>query len=240
MADYWPYAHANTAPMPNANGVDKFTRYSELMAASQGFVVQEILSSYFFSEHRCVLDVGAGRGRFVSELAAHAPHLNFMMFDLPPVLALARENLRAKGLSERVSLHPGSFLDDPLPRGADLITLVRVAHDHPDAVVRQILQKAYDALPVGGTLLLAEPMAQSDSEGRASDASVDAYFHFYLLAMGDGRLRTPQELMDMMQTAGFSHVERVPNAMPIHARILVGLIIVLKFQLEAFIRFLPF
>jgi demethylspheroidene O-methyltransferase len=51
---------------------------------------------------------------------------------------------------------------------------------------------------------------------------VDAYFHFYLLAMGDGRLRTPQELMDMMQTAGFSHVERVPNAMPIHAQILLG------------------
>ena len=222
MAEYWPYAHDKTTPTANAEGVDKFTRYSELMAASQGFVVQEILSSYFFSEHRCVLDVGAGRGRFVSELAAHAPHLNFMMFDLPPVLALARENLRVQGLSDRVSLHPGSFLDDPLPRGADLITLVRVAHDHPDAVVRQILQKAYEALPVGGTLLLAEPMAQSEPEGGASDASVDAYFHFYLLAMGDGRLRTPQDLMGMMHAAGFTHVERVPNAMPIHAQILLG------------------
>jgi demethylspheroidene O-methyltransferase len=40
--------------------------------------------------------------------------------------------------------------------------------------------------------------------------------------MGDGRLRTPQELMDMMQAAGFTHVERVPNAMPIHAQILLG------------------
>lgn len=222
MADYWPYAHAKSAPTPDANGVDKFTRYSELMAASQGFVVQEILSSYFFGEHRCVLDVGAGRGRFVCELAAHAPHLNFMMFDLPPVLSLARENLQVKGLSDRVSLCPGSFLDDPLPQGADLISLVRVAHDHPDAVVRQILQKAYDALPVGGSILLAEPMAQSEHEGGSNDASVDAYFHFYLLAMGDGRLRTPQELMDMMKAAGFTHVERVPNAMPIHAQILLG------------------
>jgi demethylspheroidene O-methyltransferase len=192
------------------------------MAASQGFVVQEILSSYFFDEHRCVLDVGAGRGRFVSELAAHAPHLQFKMFDLPPVLALAREGLQAKGLSERVVLHPGSFLDDPLPEGADLITLVRVAHDHPDAVVRQILQKAHAALPVGGALLLAEPMAQPDDEAGQPGASVDAYFHFYLLAMGAGRLRTPQELQTMMQEAGFTHVEQVPNAMPIHARILVG------------------
>jgi demethylspheroidene O-methyltransferase len=222
MAEYWPYAHEQPKPaMPQAE-VDKFTRYSELMAASQGFVVQEILSSYFFDEHRCVLDVGAGRGRFVSELAAHAPHLQFKMFDLPPVLALAREGLQAKGLTERVALHPGSFLNDPLPEGADLITLVRVAHDHPDAVVRQILQKAYAALPVGGVLLLAEPMAQPDAEAGQPEASVDAYFHFYLLAMGAGRLRTPQELQNMMQEAGFSHVEQVPNAMPIHARILVG------------------
>ncbi len=222
MAQYWPYAHGKPAPAPQAAELDKFTRYSDLMAASQGFVVQEILSSYFFGEHRCVLDVGAGRGRFVSELAQHATHLQFKMFDLPPVLALANENLRAKGLSERVQLHPGSFLDDPLPPGADLITLVRVAHDHPDAVVRQILQKAHDALPPGGTFLLAEPMAQSESEAGAGDASVDAYFHFYLLAMGDGRLRTPQELMAMMKEAGFMHVERVPNAMPIHAQILLG------------------
>ena len=222
MAEYWPYAHDKTAAQLSAAQADKFTRYSQLMAASQGFVVQEILSSYFFDEHRCVLDVGAGQGRFVGELAAHAPHLKFQMFDLPPVLALAREGLQAKGLCERVSLHPGSFLDDPLPRGADLITLVRVAHDHPDAVVRQILQKAHAALPEGGVLLLAEPMAQADDEDGQADASVDAYFHFYLLAMGAGRLRTPLELQALMEEAGFTHVELVPNAMPIHARILLG------------------
>ncbi|PUE33969.1 methyltransferase [Limnohabitans sp. Jir72] len=224
MAEYWPYAHEKTT-VPDAKvkaEVDKFTRYSQLMAASQGFVVQEILSSYFFDEHRCVLDVGAGKGRFVSELAAHAPHLRFKMFDLPPVLELAREGLQAKGLTQRVSLHPGSFLDDPLPEGADLITLVRVAHDHPDAVVRQILQKAHAALPLGGVLLLAEPMAQPHEEAGQPEASVDAYFHFYLLAMGAGRLRTPQELQTMMQEAGFTHVEQVSNAMPIHARILLG------------------
>ncbi len=222
MAEYWPYAHAQTPPAPSPVELDKFTRYSELMAASQGFVVQEILSSYFFHEHRCVLDVGAGRGRFVSELAVHAPHLQFKLFDLPPVLALARENLQAQGLSERAQLHPGSFLNDPLPTGADLITLVRVAHDHPDAVVQQILQKAFDALPAGGTLLVAEPMAQPEPLSGHDDAEVDAYFHFYLLAMGDGRLRTPQELMAMMKEAGFTMVERVPNAMPIHAQILLG------------------
>ena len=46
-----PTKNPNAVAMP-VEQVDKFTRYSQLMAASQGFVVQEILSSYFFDEHR--------------------------------------------------------------------------------------------------------------------------------------------------------------------------------------------
>jgi len=138
------------------------------------------------------------------------------------VLELAKANFQSKGLLERLSLCPGNFLHDPLPTGADLVTLVRVAHDHPDEVVQQLLQKIYDALPVGGALLLAEPMAQNHSHGLGGATQTDAYFHFYLLAMGAGRLRTPQELMRMMSVAGFGSIEQVPNPMPIHAQILLG------------------
>ena len=220
MAAYWPYAHGGGAAVQAPEVNPQVQRYSALMAESQGFLVHEILTSYFFDEHRCVLDVGAGQGRFVTALAAHAPHLQLKMFDLPPVLAQARERVDAAGLGARVQLHPGSFLQDPLPTGADLITLVRVAHDHPDAVVRQIFQKAHAALPPGGVLLVAEPMAQSADAPAADQA--DAYYHFYLMAMGAGRLRTPQEIEALMREAGFTAIEQVPNAMPIHGQLVLG------------------
>jgi len=220
MAAYWPYAHDAQATTRAAQ--DKFSRYSDLMAASQGFVVEEILSSYFFDEHQCVLDVGAGKGRFACDMAAHAPHLKVKLFDLPPVLELAKNNVQQRGMSERMSFYPGSFLHDELPQGADLVTLVRVAHDHPDDVVKQLLQKIHAALPLGGVLLLAEPMAQTLSASQSGSAQADAYFHFYLLAMGAGRLRTPEELMRLMAEAGFGQIEHLPNAMPIHAQLIVG------------------
>ena len=220
MASYWPYAHGGLAAVQAPEAAEQVGRYSTLMAESQGFVVQEILDSYFFGEHRCVLDVGAGQGRFVSALARHAPHLQLKMFDLPPVLEQARARLAQAGLAARVQLHPGSFIDDPLPTGADLITLVRVLHDHPDRVVRQLLRKAHDALPLGGVLLVAEPMAQ-DQPGPALDQA-DAYYHFYLMAMGAGRLRSPQEIAALMREAGFVATEQVPNAMPIHGQLVLG------------------
>jgi len=220
MAEYWPYAHDAQAAERAAQ--EKFSRYSDLMAASQSFVVQEILSTFYFGEHRCVMDIGAGKGRFASDLAQHAPHLQLKLFDLPPVLELAKTNVQARGLSDRMSFHPGSFLHDELPTGADLITLVRVAHDHPDEVVIQLLKKIHNALPVGGVFLLAEPMAQTLSDTAQGPTQTDAYFHFYLLAMGAGRLRTPEELMRLISEAGFGGVELLPNAMPIHAQLIVA------------------
>ena len=217
MAQYWPYAHTGTQHVVTEQ--ESYAEsYSQLMASSQNFVVEELLQSYDFGHHHRVLDVGGGKGQFVAALALRESHLNFSLFDLPSVLPVAKQHHAALGLAERVAYAPGSFFDDTLPNGADLITLIRVAHDHPDNAVRIILRKIFDALPVGGTFVLAEPMANADP----ARAGTDAYFHFYLLAMGAGRLRTPEELTTMLAEAGFSYIEAIPNAMPIHTRILIA------------------
>ena len=218
MNAYWPYAQSVDPQTLGSWAPDKVALYSELMASSQRFLIDELLAAYAFSEHQCVMDVGGGKGAWITALDRHVPGLQLKLFDLPPVAELARAHLQQGGLADRVQVHGGSFTAHPLPRGADLVTLLRVAHDHPDHVVRALLAAIHEALPVGGTLLLAEPMAEADGE----PATADAYYHFYLLAMGAGRLRTPAELMRLMAEAGFTHLEQVPNPMPLHGRILLG------------------
>ena len=223
MMAYWPYVETHAADgqpqqAPRAWAQEKVSRYSQLMSASQPFVVDEVLATYSFANHHCVLDVGGGQGTFVSRLAGHAAHLKLKLFDLPQVAELAQDNFKKKSLSDRIEAFGGDFLKDTLPAGADLITLVRVAHDHPDAHVNTILRSIFKALPAGGTLLLTEPMAQANDEAPLGDA----YFHFYLLAMGSGRLRTVKELSDMILDAGFNSVEVLANAMPLQTRILIA------------------
>ena len=224
MHRYWPYT-LNDA-QDNANFVQQqqasllkakqFERYSELMSASQNFVIDEITSSYDFSGHAKMLDIGCGKGRFVQTLAQQYATLEFELMDLPLVMGLTQEHLGQFEFSSRLSFNPGSFKLDPLPSGVDLISLVRIAHDHSDDVVNALLRKIYLTLPSKGTLLLAEPMA--DPKG----ARHDAYFHFYLLAMGEGRLRTPEQLSKMMVQAGFDRVKLLANPMPMHTRILLA------------------
>lgn len=218
MNAYWLYTQDSDAQSTGRWPAEKVAQYSELMASSQRFLVEELLAAYPFADHRCVMDVGGGKGAWIAALGARYPQLALQLFDLPPVAALARAHLDQAGIGPRATVHGGSFAHESLPQGADLVTLLRVAHDHPDHVVLPLLTSIYDALPAGGTLLLAEPMAEADER----PATADAYFHFYLLAMGAGRLRTPHELATLMGQAGFSAIELVPSPMPLHTRILVG------------------
>jgi demethylspheroidene O-methyltransferase len=215
LAQMFPYTRAE---QPGAIEQERVAAYSALMSASQPFVASEILDAYNFAQHKLHLDVGGGEGTFICSVAKRAPQLRHQLFDLPAVAQRARERFAQAGLSERAQAFGGSFLTDDLPSGADLITVVRVAHDHDDDRVLTLLRKAHAALAPGGALLLAEPMRGT----RGAQAMGDAYFGFYLLAMGRGRPRTVEELSGLLQRAGFAAPQQLPTRIPLQVKVLVA------------------
>lgn len=214
LAEFWPYGDAGEAALPG----ERVTAYTRLMSATQPLVTEEILAAYPFGRHRHLLDVGGGDGTFLRAVAGRYPNLQVTLFDLPAVAQQAADRFAASDLGTRARTVGGSFQSDPLPGGADVISLVRVVHDHDDPVVRRLLKAAYDALPPGGTLLIAEPMA----EAPGAETTGDAYFGFYLLAMGHGRPRSREALQSLLQEAGFRGVRPVPTRLPLQVGVLVS------------------
>lgn len=215
LARYWPYA---SAADPGIVSAESTRDYTQLMSASQGLVAEEILDAYAVREHRRVLDVGGGDGTFLRALARRAPAVELMLFDLPAVAEMARARFAAAGMSDRVKIYGGDFSQDALPRGADLITFVRVLHDHDDPRVDLMLRAAHAALAPGGRLLIAEPLAGTSGAERMGDA----YFGLYLWAMGSGRPRTAAELAGMMERAGFRRVQQRATRIPLQTSLLVA------------------
>ena len=218
MAGYWPYAAHDAVASPAALSAERVAEYSALMSASQPLVTQEVTQAYRFDRHRVLLDVGGGEGSFITAVAAQAPRLQLMLFDLPAVAERARARLAASGLAARAQTFGGDFFNDELPRGADLVSLVRVAFDHPDDKVLKLLQAVRRALPDDGMVLLAEPLSQV----AGVEAMSDAYFGFYLLAMGRGRPRSAAQLSALLQQAGFEAARTVPTNMPLQTGLLVA------------------
>lgn len=212
LSGYWPYAEGHGAEA----GQTVTQTYSSLMSASQAMVAAQVLDAYPFGRHRQLLDVGGGDGTFLSAVARRVPRLDLELFDLPSVADRARERFASNGL--KVSVTGGSFFDDPLPEGADVISLVRILHDHDDDKVSLLLKAVRQALRRGGTLLIAEPMAGT----RGAEKMGDAYFGMYLLAMGSGRPRTARDIQSMLRAAGFARSRRVATALPMLARLIVA------------------
>jgi demethylspheroidene O-methyltransferase len=176
--------------------------YSQLMAASQEAVSAQILAAYDFSPHQRILDVGGGSGAFLKAVAARYPQLELNLFDLPGVVPLA---------SSAITRHGGDFRYDPLPAGMDVISVVRVVHDHDDDAVLSLFRNIRKVCMPSTVLLIAEPFS-----GQAATARVtDAYFSLYFAAMGQGRTRTPREIAHLAAQAGFERPRQWPTHMPL-------------------------
>jgi demethylspheroidene O-methyltransferase len=214
IARYWPYS---AAAHPAELAAEEVASYSALMAASQPLIAQEVLDSYPIHRNRCLFDVGGSEGVFLAAVATRAPGLRLMLLDLPAVAERARAQLADAGLLERTSIYCGNFLKDPLPEGADVISLIRIVHDHDDASALSLLRTVRRALPADGTLLIAEAM--SDVSGAEP---LDAYYGFYTLATGRGEPRTVAEIGRLLRQAGFGRFRLLRNQMTVLTSILVA------------------
>jgi demethylspheroidene O-methyltransferase len=215
LARYWSYAGS---AQPKELGAEDVAAYSALMTASQPLVASQILAALPLGRHRRLLDVGGGEGAFVIAAARRAPHLHVALFDLPAVADRAEVRFKDAGIDSRAEAVGGDFLFDPLPAGADLITLVRVLHDHNDAAARAILASVRRALSRGGTVAIAEPLAGA----RGAVAVGGAYFAFYLLAMGSGRPRRFAEIRELLAGTGFSRIREVRTFAPLVASLILA------------------
>ncbi|HEX8382943.1 MAG TPA: methyltransferase [Sphingomonas sp.] len=214
LSGLWHYAEA--AGTGDAAAV---AAYSALMAASQPMVAAQAIDAYPFHRHRRLLDVGGGEGAFLAAVAARVSGIDLGLFDLPAVAERARTRFDSAGLRARSTTFGGDFLRDPLPHGYDIVSLIRVLHDHDDAPALALLRNIHAALPPGGTVFVAEPMART----RGAEAVGDAYFGFYLLAMGSGRPRGSDEIAAMLREAGFVRPHVLTTAMPLTASAIVAI-----------------
>ncbi len=215
LSRFWTYAGALHGA--TERGVDT-AEYSELMAASQHFVADEVLASVPFKDVRRLLDVGGGHGAFLRHIGAAHPHLKLGLFDLPEVAATGAGILSEALGASRVTGHPGNFFSDSIPQGYDMVSLIRILHDHDDVPARGLLANIRRSLAPGSRLLIAEPMARIPG----AEPMGEAFFGLYLWAMGSGRPRSPAEIIAMCRAAGFATARPVATAQPVNASVIIA------------------
>lgn len=215
LSRFWTYAGALQGV--TERGEDT-AEYSQLMAASQHFVADEVLATIGFRDVQKLLDVGGGHGAFLRHIGAAWPHLQLGLFDLPEVATTGARMLGESLGARRVTAHPGNFFNDSIPQDYDMVSLIRILHDHDDAPAQDLLGNIRASLAPGARLLIAEPMARIPG----AEPMGEAFFGLYLWAMGSGRPRSPAEIIAMTRAAGFASARLVATAQPVNASVIIA------------------
>jgi hypothetical protein len=165
-----------------------------------------VVAAYDFSGARTMVDVAGGQGSLLAAILAANPKARGILFDLPHVIAMARQTLEKAGVAERCELVSGDFFS-AVPAGGDVYILKKVIHDWDDAQAPAILRTCRAAIPAHGRLLLIElviPPGNEPSFGKLLD--------LLMLVYPGGRERTEAEHRDILASAGFRLERVIPTA----------------------------
>jgi hypothetical protein len=106
-------------------------------------------------------------------------------------------------LSHRLQFCAGDFFQHPLP-GADVLIMGRVLHNWNISEKKELLRKAYEALPAGGALVVYERMI--DDERRRNAMGLLSSLNMLVMTAG-GFDYTSADCIGWMQETGFHDMQ---------------------------------
>ena len=158
-----------------------------------------IAHKFPWSKYRTAVDVGTAQGDLITQVALANPHLEGIGFDLPEVGPIFEEFVEMNGLSGRVKFVPGSFLQQPLPKG-DVIMMGHILHDWNLEMKRMLVRKAYESLAEGGAYIVYESIIDDDRSANAFGLLMSLNM---LIETSDGFDYTGADCTEWMKQAGF-------------------------------------
>jgi hypothetical protein len=150
-----------------------------------------------------LLDVGGGSGTWTLAFLRSSPGSKATLVDLPHVIPLAERRMVNAGMTGRVKLVPGDFIEDPLPGGADLAWVSAIVHQNSREENRLLFGKVRDALLPGGTIAIRDVVMDPT---RTSPTAGALFAVNMLVATEGGGTFTFEELCDDLEAEGFTEV----------------------------------
>jgi len=188
-----------------ADHPEEASLFSEMMVGLHSQEPAAVATAYDFSAFGIVMDVGGATGNLLAAVLSHHVRPRGVLFDRPHVVLDAPSLLKARGLSDRVTIEPGDFFKN-VPSGADAYILSHIIHDWSEDQCLTILGNVRRAMKRDSRLLLVEmvlPLGNTPHPGKILDMSM-------LVSMG-GQERTEVEYGSLLSRGGFRLTRVVPT-----------------------------
>ena len=143
-----------------------------------------------------LLEVGCGSGVYIRRACLRNPELQAVGLELQPDVAdLARKNLQAWGLAERVRVDTGDIRNYTSPERFDLVTLHNNIYYFPIPERLDLIRRLAHFLNPGGKILVT-----TACQGYPSTEMLNLWGQ---MTEGMGALPEPDDVCELMSLSGF-------------------------------------
>jgi len=153
-----------------------------------------------------LLDIGGASGTYTQAFLEACPDMRATLFDLPPVIEMARRRLSGTGVFGRITLAAGDFYTDELPAGHDLALLSAIIHQNSMEQNLALYRKIYRSLEPGGRLVIRDHVMSPD---RTQPVSGALFAVNMLVGTQSGGTYTFEEFHEALEAAGFIKINLV-------------------------------
>lgn len=179
----------------------------------------KVVSHIDLTGRRKLLDLGGGPGTYAIHFCRQNPQLNATVYDLPSTQPFAEATLKRFAMSERIDFIAGDFHEGPLPGGFDVAWLSHILHGEGAESCSGVLHNAVAALEPGGVLFVQDFIL---NEERTAPLFPALFSLNMLLGTPDGKSYSELEIVELLQQAGLSRIERLQIDLPNGAGIMYG------------------
>jgi O-methyltransferase domain/Dimerisation domain len=158
-----------------------------------------IAARFPWKRFRSFVDIGAAQGALPVHVALTHPHLTGASYDVAAVGPIFEEYVESFALSERLRFIPGDVHNGPLPTG-HVICFGHVLHGYGETKRRELIAKAYDAVPIGGAVIVYDAMVDP---ARPHNFTTDLSSLNIMLETREGFEATTTQCSDWLRAAGF-------------------------------------
>lgn len=162
-----------------------------------------------------VMDIGSGSGTVIVRFAQEFAHCRVTGIEpLPYFVQTSQKLLQEQGLSDRVDVRSVGGEALSFENEFDLITMVQVFHELPDAKKADILRGCQRALRPGGSLLLVDrcaPETGADLHDRRFTMSI--LEQWFEVTWGN-IVNTRSDILAILHETGFRVTQENPDIVP--------------------------
>lgn len=182
----------------------------------------QALPIVFEREPRALLDVGGNTGKWAIQCANHSDDVSVTILDLPEIVVLAEDNIRERGLQDRISTRGVDLLDGsiPFPEGFDAIWMSQFLVCFSEEEVVSLLERAAAAMDSKARLYILDNFWDRQTSDIAKFCLQTFSLYFTFLANGCSRMYKASDITRMVEAAGMK-VESITDKLGICSSLVV-------------------